>query len=148
MLPSERYRRPEAGAVLTALHEISAQHGYLPEAEVRRAAEVLGVPASQMFGAATFYAAFSFAPRGRHTIHVCLGTACYIRGGQKMLDKLQSALNVAPGQTTADGAFTLQTVRCVGSCSMSPVIRVDDRIYGRLKADTIPRLLRQFQSQS
>jgi NADH:ubiquinone oxidoreductase subunit E len=145
MLPSEHYRQPDTGAVLTALHEITARCGYLPEDEVRKAATELGVPLAQMFSAATFYAAFSFAPRGRYTIHVCLGTACYIRGGQKMLEKLEATLGVKPGETTADRAFTLQTVRCVGSCSMSPVMRVDGDTYGRLKPDLAPRLLKQYE---
>lgn len=145
MLPSQHYRQPDAGAVLAALHEISARCGYLPEDELRRAAGELGVPLSQLYNAASFYAAFSFAPRGRHTIHVCLGTACYIRGGQKMLDKLQASLQVKPGETTADQSFTLDTVRCVGSCSMSPVLRVDGDTYGRLKPDLVTRVLKRYR---
>ncbi|MBC7249745.1 MAG: NAD(P)H-dependent oxidoreductase subunit E [Anaerolineae bacterium] len=139
---------PAGGALLTRLHAINAEHGYLPEEELRRAAEELGVPLSQVYSAATFYAAFSFQPRGRHTIHVCLGTACYIRGGEKLLEKLESTLGVRPGETTDDGTFTVETVHCVGSCSMSPVMRVDGDTYGRLKADILPRLLRRYQTEA
>lgn len=145
MLPSESYRQPDAGAVLAALHEIMARCGYLPEEELRRAAAELGMPLSQLFSAASFYTAFSFKPRGRHTVHVCLGTACYIRGGQKMLEKLQATLGVAPGETTADRAFTLQTVRCVGSCSMSPVVRVDGETHGRLTTTGLDAVLAKYQ---
>jgi NADH:ubiquinone oxidoreductase subunit E len=133
--------------LLARLHAINAEYGYLPEEELRRAAEELGVPLSQVYSAATFYAAFSFQPRGRHTIHVCLGTACYIRGGEKLLEKLESTLGVRPGETTDDRAFTVETVHCVGSCSMSPVMRVDGDTYGRLRADLLPRILRKYREQ-
>jgi len=136
---------PPGGALLTKLHAINAEHGYLPEEELRRAADELGVPLSQLYSTASFYAAFSFQPRGRHTIRVCLGTACYIRGGEKLLEKLETILGVKPGETTDDLAFTLETVYCLGSCSMSPVVRVDGDTYGRLRADRLPRILKKYQ---
>lgn len=138
---------PAGGALLAKLHAINAQYGYLPEEQLRRASEELSVPLSQLYSAATFYAAFSFKPRGRHTIHVCLGTACYIRGGDQLLEKLEATLGIHSGETTDDGAFTLETVHCVGSCSMSPVMRVDGDIYGRLRPDRLPRILRQYQQE-
>ncbi|MCD6554211.1 MAG: NAD(P)H-dependent oxidoreductase subunit E [Anaerolineae bacterium] len=138
---------PAGGALLAKLHAINAEHGYLPEEELRHAADELNVPLSQLYSAATFYAAFSFKPRGRHTIHVCLGTACYIRGGEKLLEKLETTLGVKPGETTDDRAFTLETVHCLGSCSMSPVIRVNGDTYGRLKADRLPRILKKYRGQ-
>jgi len=137
---------PSGGALLTKLHAINAEHGYLPEQELRRAADELGVPLSQLYSTASFYAAFSFQPRGRHTIRVCLGTACYIRGGEKLLEKLEATLGVKPGETTDDLAFTLETVYCLGSCSMSPVVRVDGDTYGRLRADRLPRILKKYQA--
>ena len=136
---------PAGGALLARLHAINAEHGYLPEQELRRAADELNVPLSQLYGAATFYATFSFQPRGRHTIRVCLGTACYIRGGDKLLKKLEASLGVKPGETTDDRAFTLETVYCLGSCSMSPVMRVDGDTYGRLKADLLPYILKRYR---
>jgi NADH:ubiquinone oxidoreductase subunit E len=138
----------EGGALLTRLHEINLEHGYLPEAELRRAADDLGVPLSQVYSTAAFYAAFSFQPRGRHTIQVCLGTACYIRGGEKLLEKLEATLGVKPGETTEDRAFTLETVYCVGSCSMSPVMRVDGETYGRLRPDRLPRILNKYRAHT
>jgi len=133
------------GALLARLHAINAEHGYLPEAELHHAADDLGVPLSQVYSTASFYAAFSFEPRGRHTIQVCQGTACYIRGGDKILEKLETLLGVKPGETTDDGLFTLETVYCVGSCSMSPVVRVDGETYGRLRADRVPRILKKYR---
>jgi NADH:ubiquinone oxidoreductase subunit E len=134
------------GAVLAALHTLNEQFGYLPENELRRVAEEMDVPLSQLYSAATFYAAFHFEPRGRHTIQVCEGTACYIRGSGKLLEKLNATLGVKPGETTADGDFTLQTVHCVGSCSMAPVIRVDGDTYGRLKTGRLERILERYRN--
>ncbi len=134
------------GALLDRLHGINAEHGYLPEAELRRAADELQVPLSQLYSTASFYSAFSFEPRGRHTIHVCLGTACYIRGGDKILEKLESILGINAGKTTDDQLFTLETVYCVGSCSMGPVIRVSGDTYGRLKPDRISRILEKYRA--
>ena len=131
------------GALLARLHGINAEHGYLPEEALRGAADELQVPLSQIYSAASFYSAFSFEPRGRHTIHACQGTACYIRGGDKLLEKLEATLGVKAGETTADRLCTLETVYCVGSCSMAPVIRVDGDTYGRLKAGHLPRILKK-----
>jgi len=144
MLPSQRYHQPEAGAVLTALHDITARFGYLPEEQVRRAASELGVPLSQMFSAATFYAAFTFKPCGRHKIQVCEGTACYVKGAATLMAKLRSELGIAPDETTDDRAFTLKRVRCVGSCGLAPVVRVDDDTHGRLTPAALSKILAQY----
>jgi NADH:ubiquinone oxidoreductase subunit E len=138
--------RLPAGALLARLHAINAEHGYLPEEELRLAASDLGVPLSQLFSTVTFYASFSLEPRGHHTICACQGTACYIRGGDQILEKLESTLGVCQGHTTEDQEFTLETVYCVGSCSMAPVVRVDEDTYGRLKPDRLPRILKKYRS--
>ncbi len=136
---------PPAGAVLARLHEIHSARGYLPEADLRTAANDLAIPLSQLYSAAAFYSAFSFQPRGRHTVQVCLGTACYIRGGDRLLEKIETSLSVKPGETTPDGLFTIETVHCLGSCSMSPVIRVDEETYGRLRVDRVNRILKKYR---
>jgi NADH-quinone oxidoreductase subunit E len=139
---------PPGGVLLAKLHEINAEHGYIPEDALRDAAEDLGVTLSRLYSAASFYSAFRFKPRGRHSIQVCLGTACYIRGGDKLLEKLEKTLGIKPGETTADGRFTLETVHCVGSCSMSPVMRVEGQTHGRLKVDRLGRILRVYGKKS
>jgi len=136
---------PPSGAVLAKLHAINSQHGYLPEKDFRLAANELGVPLSKLYSVATFYSAFSFKPRGQHTIHICMGTACYIKGGERLLEKLESTLGIKEGETTEDGMFSIETVHCLGSCSMSPVMRVDEETYGRLKVDRISRILKQYR---
>ncbi len=147
MLPSQQYRQPDAGAVLAALHDITARHGYLPGDEVRRAAKELGVPLSQMFSAATFYAAFTFTPCGKHKIQVCEGTACYVRGSAALLARLSEQLGIAVDETTVDLAFTLKRVRCVGSCGLAPVVRVDEETYGRVRVEDIEKILSGSRSQ-
>jgi NADH:ubiquinone oxidoreductase subunit E len=146
MLPSDNYRQPEAGAVLAALHEINTRHGYLPGDEVRRAAARLGLPLSQIFGAATFYAVFSFKPPGRHKLQVCEGTACYVRGAAALLDRLAQELGIEPDETTEDLLFTLKRVRCIGSCGLAPVLRVDGETYGRLAPADLEAILDQYRN--
>lgn len=135
---------PPSGAVLEKLHTINSRCGYLPEEELRDAARELGLPLSEVYGAAAFYSDFSFKPRGRHTIQVCMGTACYIRGGDKILDKIKAILGIKEDETTEDGMFTVKTVHCLGSCGLSPAIRVDADTYGRLRPDRIARILKKY----
>jgi NADH-quinone oxidoreductase subunit E len=145
MLPSQQYRRPEAGAVLSALYDLNTRHGYLPEEDVRRIAGELAVPLSQIFSAATFYAAFSFKPCGRHKLQVCEGTACYVKGAAALMAQLQTELGIAPDESTADLAFMLKRVRCVGSCGLAPVVRVDEETYGRLTPDQLEAILAKYR---
>ena len=145
MLPSQHYRQPEAGAVLTALHAINTRCGYLPADEVRQAATDLGVPLSAIYSAATFYALFSFKPCGKHRLLVCEGTACYVRGAAALLIELQKELGIQVDQTTADLLFTLKRVRCVGSCGLAPVVRVDEETFGRLTLADLAEILATYR---
>jgi len=145
MIPAEQYRQPGAGAVLAALHDINTRHGYLPGEEVRRAAVDLGIPLSQIFSAATFYATFSFKPLGRHKLQVCEGTACYVKGATALLEQLARELGIDVDETTEDLLFTLKRVRCVGSCSLAPVLRVNDETFGRLSPADLEPIVAQFR---
>ncbi len=145
MLPSQHYRQPEAGAVLTALHEINTRCGYLSADEVRRAANELGVPLSVIYSAATFYALFSFKPCGQHKLQVCEGTACYVKGAAALLAELQKELGIQVDQTTDDLLFTLKRVRCVGSCGLAPVVRVDEETFGRLTFADLAEILARYR---
>ena len=145
MLPSQQYRQPDAGVVLAALHDVAERRGYLPEDDIRQVAGELGVPLSQVFSAATFYAGFSFEPVGRHRLQVCEGTACYVKGAPALMAQLESELGIASDETTDDLAFTLKRVRCVGSCGLAPVLRVDGETYGRLAPGDLGSILNKYR---
>jgi NADH-quinone oxidoreductase subunit E/NADP-reducing hydrogenase subunit HndA len=147
MLPAQQYRKPASGAVLAALHDINTRCGYLPEGEIRRAAGELGVPLSQVYSAATFYAIFSLKPLGRHTLQVCEGTACYVKGSARLLGRLANDFGLTPDQTSDDQAFTLKRVRCVGSCALAPVVRVDSAVFGRVQPSDLGEILGKYRAE-
>lgn len=147
MLPAQQYRQPDSGAVLTALHEINTRCGYLPEDEIRQKARSLGVPLSVIYSAASFYAIFSFTPVGRHRLQVCEGTACYVKGAPKLFARLATEFNLLPDHTSNDLAFTLRRVRCMGSCALAPVVRVDEDTFGRVAPDDLSGILSQYRDR-
>ena len=137
--------RGRKGAVLPVLEAVNDAFGYLPEQVLRYCSSELDIPLSLVYRLATFYNAFSLVPRGRHTIRVCLGTACYVKGGKRILEALQRKLNVAPGCTTEDLKFTLETVNCVGCCGQAPTVTVDDDIYGYMTQIRVPEMLHRYE---
>ena len=133
----------EPASLIAVLQTLSHEVGYLPEAGLRKIAGRLGVPLADVYHVATFYHAFSLKPKGRHIIKVCMGTACHVRGAPRVQDEIARKLQVAPGETTADGRFTLETVNCLGACALGPVVVVDDRYY-RAEPATIDKLLKEI----
>jgi len=127
------FSHPES-ELIGILQEVERVYGYLPEAVVNEVARLTGVPASRIYGVITFYAQFSTVPKGRHKVCVCEGTACHVRGGQGVLRVVKGRLGLKPGETSADLAFTLETVSCLGACSLAPVVTVDGQYYGKLTA--------------
>lgn len=127
------------------LQDIQANFNYLPREALVRVSERLEIPISQVFSVATFFRAFSLTPRGRHQINVCLGTACHVRGGARILGKLERDLKVEAGGTTEDLRFTLESVRCLGCCSLGPVVVIDNDTYGRLNQERVTKLLDQYE---
>ena len=140
----QQYRN-KAGALIPVLEEIQEVTGYLPIPVQRRIALGLKVPFSEVYGVVTFYSFFTMVPRGRHTVRCCLGTACYVRGGKKNLDRLLGLLKVREGETTEDRRFSLETVRCLGACGLAPVIVVDDDTYRQMKPSNIPEILKSYE---
>ncbi|MEW5825633.1 MAG: NADH-quinone oxidoreductase subunit NuoE [Candidatus Bipolaricaulota bacterium] len=120
------------GSLILALHEAQELYGYLPADVQLRIAERLSLPQSTVRGVVTFYNFFRTEPRGRHMISVCTGTACHVKGAERVLDHLREELGVGVGETTADGRFTVQAVRCIGACGLAPVMMVDHEVYGKL----------------
>ena len=118
--------------------------GYLPMKAMNTIAEELKIPITEVYGVATFYAQFTLEAKGEHTISVCLGTACYVKGSQEVLNKLVSELGIHEGSTTKDGKFSLEACRCVGACGLAPVMMIDNEVYGRLTPDMIPGILAKY----
>lgn len=129
------------GTLIGVLTDIQKEFSHLPRRALQRVGERLNIPLSQVFAVSTFYKTFSLTPRGKHSIKVCLGTACHVKGAGLILDRLRRDLEVPEGGTTKDGAYTLETVRCVGCCSIAPVVMVDETAYGRLKQEELSRII-------
>jgi NADH-quinone oxidoreductase subunit E len=132
-------------AILAILQDIQAEEKYLPKETLEHVSQRMQIPLGQVFRIATFYNALSLKPRGRHKIDVCLGTACHVRGGERILNKLERDLGISVGETTKDKRFTLEAVHCVGCCSLGPVAVIDGDVHGRLSQDKVPALLKDFK---
>ena len=130
--------------LIMILQEIQKKYNYLPQASLIYLAEKMGIPISTIYGVGTFYSTFSLEPRGKHIISVCLGTACHVRGAEKVRERIQETLHIHDGQTTEDMLFTLESVRCLGCCSLGPVVRVDDDIHGRITADMTGKIIDSY----
>jgi NADH-quinone oxidoreductase subunit E len=127
------------------LQDIQKDLRYLPQEALRFVAERVGVALPRLYGIATFYKTFSLRPRGRHLVHVCLGTACHVRGGGKLLESFERLLGVPAGETTYDDRFSLESVRCVGCCGLAPVFMVDGNFYGKMTQDKIPQVISRYE---
>ncbi len=137
--------RGKTSGLTTILQHIQDEYNYLSPQAMERVAEKLGLPLSQVLHVATFYKAFSLEPRGKHLITVCLGTACHVRGGVRLVEQIERLLKVRAGETTPDRQFTLETVNCVGSCALGPVMIVDGEYYGKMIPSKVERVLKKYQ---
>lgn len=131
--------------LIMILQAIQRRYNYLPRPALTYLAAKIGIPYSRIYGVATFYSTFSLEPRGRHIISICLGTACHVRGGERIRERISDSLCINDGQTTQDGRFTLESARCIGCCSLGPVIKVDEDMHGRLTADQVEQILDQYE---
>lgn len=138
----ERYKG-EQGLLISVLQDVQEEFNYLPKEALLRISEGLNVPVSQVFSVATFFKAFSLKPRGRHIIHVCVGTACHVRGANRIADKLERDLEIRAGDTTDDLEFTLETVNCVGSCALGPIVILDSEYHGQMNMEKTDKLLKE-----
>ncbi len=137
--------RDYKGALIPVLQEAQNIYGYLPKDVLKRIAKELRIPFSKVFGVCTFYAQFHLKPRGRNIIRVCLGTACHVRGGEKVFEAAQQNLGVEPGGTTEDLRFTLETVACIGACGLSPCMMVNEDTHGRLMPKKVGEVLEGYK---
>ncbi len=137
------YRNKE-GSLILILHAAQKIYGHLPLELQRFIADALGIPFSEVAGVVSFYSFFSVKPRGEHTIRVCMGTACYVRGGKEIVEHLQKTLDVEVGGTTSDGKFTFEVARCIGACGLAPAIMIDDVVYKQMTPAKLNSLLAKF----
>lgn len=132
------------GSLIQALHIAQGIYGCLPLEVQQVVADAMGLPLAEVSGVVSFYSFFSTQPRGRHTIRVCLGTACYVRGGKEIVKKLREILQVEVGETTADGLFTLEVARCIGACGLAPAMSIDDAVYKQVQPRKLEEILERY----
>jgi NADH-quinone oxidoreductase subunit E len=140
----DRYDRDPAN-IISILQDIQAQANWLPEEDLRHVCTELDIPLSKIMALATFYRAFSLEPRGKHIVHVCLGTACHVRGAVRIVDAVGRELGIEAGQTDDDLQFTLETVNCLGACALGPIVVVDGEYHGQMTSAKTTRLLRKIK---
>ncbi|MDD2415354.1 MAG: NAD(P)H-dependent oxidoreductase subunit E [Parabacteroides sp.] len=134
----------DAGELINILHAVQEHVGYLPKEVQEVVAEQLRIPLSKVYGVVTFYSFFTMAPKGKYPISVCLGTACYVRGAEKVLDEFRNLLKIKLGETTPDGLFSLDCLRCVGACGFSPVVLVGKKVYVRMTPEKVRDVLNDY----
>ncbi|MBQ9374975.1 MAG: NADH-quinone oxidoreductase subunit NuoE [Ruminococcus sp.] len=134
----------QPGGLMPTLQEAQDIYGYLPIEVQTMIADGLGISLSEVYGVATFYSLFSLTPKGKHRISVCLGTACYVKGSEKVLEAVEKRLGIKAGECTPDGMFSIDSCRCVGACGLAPVMLVDDDVYGRLTPDQVDAIIDSY----
>ena len=133
------------GGLIPVLEEAQVALEYLPISVQKKIASGLNLPLSRVYGVVTFYSFFTMTPRGKHTVRVCLGTACYVRGGKAIAETLAKEFGIAEGETTPDRMFTLETIRCLGACGLGPVLVVNEDVHGRVKPSKVKEILAQYK---
>ena len=134
-------------ALISILHFAQNKYGYLSKDVMEHIAQVTNVPAAEIYGVATFYSLFKLKPQGKHSISVCMGTACYIKGAAKLLEVLEEELDITVGETSSDGQFTLNETRCIGACGLAPVLTIDDKVYGRVEPEQLKSILDEYKNE-
>lgn len=134
------------GGIIGALHEVQDTYGYISTTSQKYLSKTLNVPMSEIYGIITFYSRFSLTPKGKYNIQICMGTACYVKGAERILEKFRSELNIREGETTKDGMFSLEAVRCVGACGLAPVVVVNADVYGKVEETQVKELIEKYKN--
>ena len=137
---------PVKDNLIQMLNEVQEHYGYIPEKAQRDLSEFLNVPMAEIYGVITFYSRFTLKPKGKYNIAVCLGTACYVKGSQRIMDRLKERLKIAPGETTKDGLFSIEETRCVGACGLAPVFTVNGEVYGKATVKKLDEVLDSLEN--
>ena len=133
--------KPEKDNLIQMLNEIQEHYGYVPKEAQEKLSEFLKIPMAEIYGVITFYSRFSLKPKGKYNISVCLGTACFVKGSQKIMDRLLERLQIQPGETTKDGKFSIEETRCVGACGLAPVFTVNGEVYGKATVQKLDQVI-------
>lgn len=143
VIEEEYNRDPEN--VIMILQAIQRRYNYLPKPALEYLSQKIGVPLSRIYGVAKFYSTFSLEPRGKNIISICLGTACHVRGGERIRERIENSLNISDGETTEDNCFTLESVRCIGCCSLGPVVKINEDVHGQVSSNQVSQILKQYK---
>lgn len=135
------------GGIMGALHEVQDEYGYISEGNQKYLSDKLGVPLSEIYGIITFYSRFSLMPKGKYNIQVCMGTACYVKGAESVINAFKDNLKIDVGNVTDDGLFSLESVRCIGACGLSPAIVVNEDVYGKVTPDMVPKIIETYRKK-
>jgi NADP-reducing hydrogenase subunit HndA len=131
--------------LIAILHKAQNHFGFLPKEVQEAIAGVLNISSAKVYGVVTFYSYFTMEPRGKHPVSICMGTACYVKGAEKVLKEFESKLEIKNGQTTADGKFSMNTLRCIGACGLAPVIMIGEKVYGSVKPEEVAKIIKEYE---
>lgn len=132
------------GGIMGALHEVQDEYGYISETNQKYLSDMLDIPLSEIYGIITFYSRFSLQPKGKYNIQVCMGTACYVKGSEKVMDKFKSLLGIGLDELTEDGMFSIESVRCIGACGLAPAIVVNSEVYGKVDESMVEGIIAKY----
>lgn len=141
-----RYKNEET-PLMMILSDIQREYGYIPLEVQELVSDLTGIPVSEIYGVVTFYSLFSLTPKGKYVIGVCLGTACYVKGSQLVLDKFGELLNIKPGETTEDGLFTLDVLRCLGACAIAPAVSINGKVYSMVQTKQVQGIIDEYRAK-
>ena len=141
----ERYQ-DEKTPLMMILSDIQNEYGYIPLEVQELVSEKTGIPVAEIYGVVTFYSFFSLTPKGKYVVGVCLGTACYVKGSQQVIDKFSEILNIKPGQTSEDGLFTLDALRCIGACGIAPALTINGKVYPKVAIADVAKIVEEYRS--
>lgn len=133
------------GALIPVLHDVQDSFGYIPYAAQRLISEEMDIPIAKIYGVITFYSRFTLQPTGKYKVAVCMGTACYVKGAELVLERVQKHLNVRVGESSTDGKFSVESTRCIGACGLAPVLMINDDVYGKVAPDDVPGILAKYE---
>ena len=133
--------------LIQILNEVQEKFGYVPTVAQEEIAKYLGIEVAEVYGVVTFYSRFTLKPKGKYAISVCMGTACFVKGGEQILDKVKQKLNIEEGETTEDGKFSIDATRCIGACGLAPVFTINDEVYGKATPALVEKVLKEYEAK-